>query len=98
MLFWKLTPIICSKGINVSNKSAVSIFRVAGYSTKILVTEVYDITHQVTINVTLSLGEENVKHMLPDCLENINWGKAFLNKGRLNMNKEIAYRKILRFR
>jgi hypothetical protein len=42
------------------------------------------------------LSEEEVKQMLlrVDCLETRNWRMKFLNKKWLNMNKEIAYRKI----
>jgi hypothetical protein len=44
----------------------------------------------------LCLGEEDFKHMLLDCLETINRRTTFLNGKWLGMNKEIAYRKILR--
>jgi hypothetical protein len=40
-------------------------------------------------------GEGDVKHMLVDCLETRNWGTEFLNEKWLNMNKDVAYRKIL---
>ena len=33
-------------------------------------------------------SEEDVKHILLDCLEIRNWRKELLNEKRLNMNKE----------
>jgi hypothetical protein len=44
----------------------------------------------------LYLGEEDVKHILPDFLETRNWRMKFLKEKLLNLNKEIAHRKILR--
>jgi hypothetical protein len=44
----------------------------------------------------LCSGEEQVEHILLDCLETKNWRTNFLNGKRLNMNTEIVYRKILR--
>jgi hypothetical protein len=40
-------------------------------------------------------GEEDVKHILLDCLETSNWRMKFFNNTWLNMNKEIAYKKTL---
>jgi hypothetical protein len=44
----------------------------------------------------LCLVEEDVKHILLDCLETRNWRMKFLNEKWLNTNKEVAYRSILR--
>ena len=44
----------------------------------------------------LSLHEEDVKRILLDCLKTRNWRRKFLNEKSLNVNKQIAYRKILR--
>jgi hypothetical protein len=41
-------------------------------------------------------GEEDVKHILLDCLETRNWRMEFLSEKWLNIKKEVAYRKILR--
>jgi hypothetical protein len=43
----------------------------------------------------LCLGEEEVKHILLECLETRNWRMKFLNEKWLNMKKEVSYRKIL---
>jgi hypothetical protein len=43
----------------------------------------------------LCLDEEDVKHMLLDCLETINWRMNILSEKCPSMNKEVAYRKIL---
>ena len=43
----------------------------------------------------LCLSEVDVKHVLLDCLEGGSWIIKFLNEKYLNMNKEIACRKIL---
>jgi hypothetical protein len=42
------------------------------------------------------LGDENAEHMLLGCWETGNWRLKFLNYKRLNMNKEVPYRKMLR--
>jgi hypothetical protein len=44
----------------------------------------------------LCVGEEDVEHILLDCLETINWRMKCLNKKYLNMNKQRACRRILR--
>jgi hypothetical protein len=44
----------------------------------------------------LCLGEEDAKHILLDSWETTNWKLKFLNDEWLNMNKEVAYRKMLR--
>ena len=36
-------------------------------------------------------------HILLDCLETRKWRMKFLNDKLLSMNKEVTYRKILRF-
>jgi len=41
------------------------------------------------------LGEEDVTHILLECLETGKWGMEFLNDEGLTMNKVEAYRKIL---
>ena len=43
----------------------------------------------------LCLGEEDAKHLLLDCRGTGNWRLQFVNDGWLNMNKEVAYRKML---
>jgi hypothetical protein len=44
----------------------------------------------------LCLGKEDAKHMLLlDCWKNMNRRFKFLTNKWLNMNKEVAYRKIL---
>ena len=43
----------------------------------------------------LRLGEEEVKHTLLDCWETRSWRLKFLNTKLLNVNKEVAYRKML---
>jgi hypothetical protein len=45
----------------------------------------------------LRIGAEDVIHILRDCSETRHWKTKFLNDVLLNMNKEVAYRKILRF-
>ena len=45
---------------------------------------------------SLCLGEQDVKHILIESLEPRNLRMQFLNEKWLNMNKEVAYRKILR--
>jgi hypothetical protein len=42
------------------------------------------------------VGEEDVHHTLLEFLGTRNWRIIFANDTRLNMNKETAYRKILR--
>jgi len=44
----------------------------------------------------LYVGEEDVHHMLLECLGTRNWRIIFANDKWLNMNKEIAYIIILR--
>jgi hypothetical protein len=44
----------------------------------------------------LDLSEEDVIHNLLDCLGTRNWIMKFLNDKWLRMNKDVAYRKILR--
>jgi len=43
----------------------------------------------------LCLSEVDVKHILLDCLETGSWMIKFLNEKYLNMNKEIACRRML---
>jgi hypothetical protein len=42
------------------------------------------------------LGEEAAQHTLLNCLGTRNWRLKFLNDKRLNVDEEVAYRKILR--
>lgn len=44
----------------------------------------------------LRLSEEDVIHILLDCLGTRNWRMKFLNDKVLRMNKDVAYRKTLR--
>jgi hypothetical protein len=44
----------------------------------------------------LCLGEEHVICIKLDCLETRNWRTKFLSEKWLIVNKEVAYRKILR--
>jgi hypothetical protein len=43
----------------------------------------------------LCLGEEHIMHMLLHCSEN--WRMDFVNKKWLNVNKEVADRKVLNY-
>jgi hypothetical protein len=42
------------------------------------------------------LEEENAKHILLDCRDTRNWRMKLINDKRLNMNKEVAYRKMFK--
>jgi hypothetical protein len=46
----------------------------------------------------LCLGEEDVKHILLECKETKHWRFKLIRVKWLNMNKEVAYRKILKTR
>jgi hypothetical protein len=45
----------------------------------------------------LCLGEEDIKQMLLDCLETGKWRMKFVNEKWLNVNKEVACRKVLSY-
>jgi hypothetical protein len=49
------------------------------------------------VRCPLCLGEQNAKQILLDCWETRNWGLEFLNNDWLNMNQEVACRKMLRY-
>ena len=49
---------------------------------------------QIKGRCPLCLGEEDVKHMLLDCLKNRSWRMKFLNEKWLNTKKEVDYRKV----
>jgi hypothetical protein len=42
------------------------------------------------------LGKEEVKHILLDCKENKHWILKLIRDKWLNMNKEVAYTKIIK--
>jgi hypothetical protein len=42
------------------------------------------------------LGKENTKHILPEFPETKNWRTEMLSKRWLDVNEEVAYRKMLR--
>ena len=44
----------------------------------------------------MCLGEKDVKYILLNCWETRSFWITFLNQKLLNVNKEVAYRKIIR--
>jgi hypothetical protein len=40
------------------------------------------------------LGEENAKHIILKCLETKKWREEYVNSNWLNMNDDLAYKKI----
>ena len=49
-----------------------------------------------TGRLPLCLGEEDAEHILLDCTDNKHWRLKLIHDKWLNMNKEVAYRKIIK--
>jgi hypothetical protein len=78
----------------------VSIWRLkcaVGTGSQTLEVNYLEQVQYITHHFKRGVGKEYVKHILLDCLETIHWRTKLLNEKWLSMNKEVAYRTILRF-